>query len=92
MDFHQTMESLNESFLTFINKIPFYGLAVLCIDDANVRGLLPKVQKALRDLRLVAGGRFFRTRFANDDRGASNSPRCIMASRWASAFALARPS
>jgi UDP-N-acetylmuramate--alanine ligase len=45
MDFHQTMERLNESFLNFINKIPFYGLAVLCLDNANVRALLPKVRK-----------------------------------------------
>ena len=45
MDFHQTMERLNENFLSFINKVPFYGLAVLCIDDANVRGLLAKVRK-----------------------------------------------
>jgi UDP-N-acetylmuramate--alanine ligase len=45
MDFHQSTERLTESFLTFINKIPFYGLAVLCIDDANVLGLTPKVRK-----------------------------------------------
>jgi UDP-N-acetylmuramate--alanine ligase len=45
MDFHQTMERLDESFLTFINKIPFYGLAVLCVDDARVRGLMAKVRK-----------------------------------------------
>ena len=45
MDFHQTMERLHESFLAFINKIPFYGLAVLCVDDTAVRGLIPKVRK-----------------------------------------------
>jgi len=45
MDFHQTMEKLSESFLDFINKIPFYGLAVLCTDNGNVRALLPKVRK-----------------------------------------------
>jgi UDP-N-acetylmuramate--alanine ligase len=45
MDFHQTMERLSESFLNFINKIPFYGLAVLCVDNANVRLLLPKARK-----------------------------------------------
>ncbi|HEX9146229.1 MAG TPA: UDP-N-acetylmuramate--L-alanine ligase [Candidatus Binatia bacterium] len=68
MDFHQTMERLNENFLTFINKIPFYGLAVLCIDNANVRTLLAKVRKrfttyglspeaefSARDLDLKAG-------------------------------------
>jgi UDP-N-acetylmuramate--alanine ligase len=45
MDYHQTMERLSESFLNFVNKIPFYGLAVLCLDNANVQGLLPKVKK-----------------------------------------------
>jgi UDP-N-acetylmuramate--alanine ligase len=45
MDFHQTMERLSDSFLAFINKVPFYGLAVLCIDNAQVRALLPKVSK-----------------------------------------------
>lgn len=45
MDYHQTMESLNDSFLAFINKVPFYGLAVLCLDNANVCALLPKVKK-----------------------------------------------
>jgi len=45
MDFHHTMDHLMESFLTFINKIPFYGLAVLCLDHPNVRVLLPKVKK-----------------------------------------------
>jgi UDP-N-acetylmuramate--alanine ligase len=69
MDFHQTMERLNESFLAFINKIPFYGLAVLCIDDANVHGLLSKVKKrfatyglsaeadfSAQDLKMSSGG------------------------------------
>jgi UDP-N-acetylmuramate--alanine ligase len=45
MDFHETMDRLMESFLTFINKVPFYGLAVLCLDHPNVRALLPKVKK-----------------------------------------------
>ena len=66
MDFHQTMERLNDNFLTFINKVPFYGLAVLCIDDVNVRALLPKVEKAFRDLRPFAGGGFLRRRFEDD--------------------------
>jgi UDP-N-acetylmuramate--alanine ligase len=45
MDFYQSMERLNESFLEFINKVPFYGLAVLCLDHPNVRALIPKVKK-----------------------------------------------
>src|SRR5574341_975175 len=45
MDFYQTMDRLSESFLAFINKVPFYGLAVLCLDHPNVRALIPKVKK-----------------------------------------------
>ena len=45
MDFYQSMERLEESFLQFINKIPFYGLAVLCLDHPAVRALLPKTRK-----------------------------------------------
>jgi UDP-N-acetylmuramate--alanine ligase len=58
MDFHQTMERLNESFLDFINKIPFYGLAVLCLDNANVRALLPKVRKRFTTYGLSADADF----------------------------------
>jgi UDP-N-acetylmuramate--alanine ligase len=58
MDFHQTMERLNESFLTFINKIPFYGLAVLCLDNANVRALLAKVRKRFTTYGLSAEAEF----------------------------------
>jgi UDP-N-acetylmuramate--alanine ligase len=45
MDFYQTMDRLTESFLDFINKVPFYGLAVLCLDHPAVRALLPKTRK-----------------------------------------------
>jgi UDP-N-acetylmuramate--alanine ligase len=58
MDFHQTMERLNESFLTFANKVPFYGLAVLCLDNANVRALLPKVRKRFTTYGLSAEAEF----------------------------------
>ncbi len=45
MDFYQTLDCLTDNFLTFINKVPFYGLAVLCLDDPHVRGLISKVKK-----------------------------------------------
>ncbi len=45
LDHYGSMERLNESFLEFINKVPFYGLAVLCADDERIRSLLPRVVK-----------------------------------------------
>ena len=45
LDFHGDMERLREAYLRFINRVPFYGRAVLCIDNVNVRALLPHVRK-----------------------------------------------
>ncbi len=36
---------LRQAFLDFVQRLPFYGTAVLCIDDANVREILPAVTK-----------------------------------------------
>ncbi|MFY0992408.1 UDP-N-acetylmuramate--L-alanine ligase [Halomonas sp. C05BenzN] len=38
-------EKLKGTFIEFLHNLPFYGLAVLCIDDANVRGLLDRVNR-----------------------------------------------
>ena len=45
LDHYGTMERLQESFLEFINRIPFYGLAVLCADDEYIRKMLGQVIK-----------------------------------------------
>ena len=38
-------EQLRQTFIEFLHHLPFYGKAVLCVDDAEVRGLLPKVTR-----------------------------------------------
>jgi UDP-N-acetylmuramate--alanine ligase len=45
MDFYHTEENLLLHFLQFINKTPFFGKAILCVDDNRVRALLPEIQK-----------------------------------------------
>jgi UDP-N-acetylmuramate--alanine ligase len=45
LDHYGSMERIYESFLEFINKVPFYGLAVLCADDHRLRGLFPNIVK-----------------------------------------------
>jgi UDP-N-acetylmuramate--alanine ligase len=41
------IEQIKETFVDFINRIPFYGLAVLCLEDRNVAEILPRVKKRL---------------------------------------------
>lgn len=36
---------LQDAFISFLHNLPFYGQAILCLDDANVRALLPRVQR-----------------------------------------------
>jgi UDP-N-acetylmuramate--alanine ligase len=45
LDYYGTMDRVREAYLSFINRIPFYGVAVLGIDSVNVRGLMPSVRK-----------------------------------------------
>lgn len=47
MDHYKDMEAIRETFLEFINKVPFYGLAVLCLDDPSIAGLLSRVEKRI---------------------------------------------
>jgi len=45
LDFYQNMKNLKNAFINFINKIPFYGFAVLCVDDKNIREIIPYLKK-----------------------------------------------
>jgi UDP-N-acetylmuramate--alanine ligase len=45
LDFYRDLEEIQAAFLEFINKVPFYGLAVLCLDHENVQALIPRIRK-----------------------------------------------
>jgi len=45
LDYYGDMDEMLGAYLDFINKLPFYGLAVLYIDNKNVQLLLPKIKK-----------------------------------------------
>lgn len=45
LDFYGDMERVKAAYLEFMNRVPFFGAAILCVDDANVRALLPHVRK-----------------------------------------------
>jgi UDP-N-acetylmuramate--alanine ligase len=43
MDHYGSFDALRDAFVTFVEQIPFYGFAALCIDDAEVQALIPRV-------------------------------------------------
>jgi UDP-N-acetylmuramate--alanine ligase len=47
LDFYKDLDEIKETFLEFINQVPFYGLNILCLEDENVQGLLPRIKKRM---------------------------------------------
>jgi UDP-N-acetylmuramate--alanine ligase len=45
MDHYGTLDNLKDAFTAFCNRVPFYGLNVLCLDNSNVQSLLPRMEK-----------------------------------------------
>jgi UDP-N-acetylmuramate--alanine ligase len=45
LDFYKDLDQIKETFLEFINQVPFYGLNILCLEDENIQSLLPRIKK-----------------------------------------------
>lgn len=45
LDFYRGLDHIQQTFLEFINEIPFYGLAVVCLEDAGIQTILPQIGK-----------------------------------------------
>ena len=45
LDYYRDLAAIRETFLQFINKVPFYGVAVLCADQPEIQALRPRVEK-----------------------------------------------
>ncbi|UCV08659.1 UDP-N-acetylmuramate--L-alanine ligase [Dechloromonas denitrificans] len=52
-------ERLKGAFVDFLSRLPFYGVAVLCADDANVRAIMPQVAKQIVTYSLSPGSNFY---------------------------------
>lgn len=51
LDFYKDIEDIKEKFTQFINSVPFYGLAVVCLDNEHIQNLIPKI-----DVRYITYG------------------------------------
>jgi UDP-N-acetylmuramate--alanine ligase len=52
-------ERLKGAFVDFLSRLPFYGVAVLCADDPNVRAIMPQVSKQIVTYGLTPGCNFY---------------------------------
>lgn len=45
LDHYPSLEDIESAFLDFVNKVPFYGAAVLCMEDENIQHIFPQVRR-----------------------------------------------
>jgi UDP-N-acetylmuramate--alanine ligase len=55
IDYYGSLEAIQEAFVRFVNKVPFYGSAVLCLDQPNIQALIPRVEKRVITYGLESG-------------------------------------
>jgi UDP-N-acetylmuramate--alanine ligase len=55
LDHYESLEHIREAFTAFVSKVPFYGSAVLCLDQPNIQMLIPQVSKRIITYGLESG-------------------------------------
>src|SRR2546428_10940977 len=45
MDFYHAMDDVRACFTSFVNKVPFYGASILCLEDPNVQAIIPHIER-----------------------------------------------
>jgi len=47
LDQYKSLDEIQQTFLRFVNRVPFYGAVVLCLDEPNVQAILPDVKRPI---------------------------------------------
>jgi UDP-N-acetylmuramate--alanine ligase len=55
LDHYGSLDAVRDAFAAFLNKVPFYGAAIVCLDEPNVQLLLPRVEKRVITYGLEGG-------------------------------------
>ena len=87
LDQYNSLEEIQSTFLEFVNRVPFYGAAVLCLDEPNVQSIIPGVKRpvvtygvsnqadlVISDVELAGLDSHFRLTYHGDDLGKFHLP------------------
>ena len=82
LDHYASLEDIQAAFTEFVNKVPFYGAAVLCMEDKNIQHIFPAIRRRtitygrsaqvdleIQDVALTATGSDFSVRHRNGELG-----------------------
>ncbi len=45
LDFYSGLDEIRDHFVQFVNKVPFYGAVIICLDDQNVQLIIPQIKR-----------------------------------------------
>lgn len=45
LSFYNNIRNIKKTFVDFLNKVPFYGVSVICLDEKNIRSIIPKLKR-----------------------------------------------
>jgi UDP-N-acetylmuramate--alanine ligase len=87
LDQYSSLEEIQQVFLQFANRVPFYGTAVLCLDEPNVQAIIPGIKRpvitygtstqsdlVISEVKLQGLSSQFRLTFHGDDLGVFDLP------------------
>lgn len=87
LDQYHSLEEIQETFLQFVNRVPFYGTVILCLDEPNVQAILASVKRpvitygtssqadlVISDVTLRGLASEFRLTYHGDDLGIFRLP------------------
>lgn len=82
LDHYASLEEIESAFVDFVNRVPFYGAAVLCMEDENIQQIFPSIRRRtitygrsaqvdleIQEVALVAAASEFRIRRRGEDLG-----------------------
>jgi UDP-N-acetylmuramate--alanine ligase len=85
LDQYSSLEEIQSVFVEFVNRVPFYGAAILCLDEPNVQAIIPNVKRpiitygtstqadlVISDVSMEGLGSQFRLTYKGDDLGMFN--------------------
>jgi UDP-N-acetylmuramate--alanine ligase len=83
LDHYSSLEEIRDAFTDFVNRVPFYGAAVLCMEDENIQHIFPAIRRRtitygrsaqvdleIHDVTLAPTESSFRVRRLGEDLGA----------------------
>src|SRR5258707_1389784 len=82
LDQYSSLDDIQDAFVQFVNRVPFYGAAILCLDEPNVQAIIPNVKRPIitygtssqadliiSEVKLEGLGSEFRLTYKGDDLG-----------------------